>query len=612
MRSDPPLPFPNQQTNQPKVMKAKGKKNPSSTPGNALLRNQLKEKRAVRMQMRSREVLAAAPQKSVTEMNNLEEFFAEADLAGREFEVDREAKVFQVSEATGQLVQFGDEGEEEEDGVGEDGERDLLEDDGFSQCTMPRRPHWEPNSTSPEALDLMEKEAFLAWRRHIAKLEAQAERRGFVPSPFEKNLNFWRQLWRVMERSHVLVQVVDARNPLLFRFPDLEVYAKEISPLKRLMLIINKADLLPEQMREQWAEYFDLHGMSIVFFSAKSAQDVVDGLVEPHVVSDEALAKAARGRNSSLVVTREALLDRLQREANGAAEDLNLAQGVVGMVGYPNVGKSSVINALLGARHLDHSANRVSVSATPGHTKHFQTMNIENRVQLCDCPGLVFPSFFASKADMLCNGILPIDEIRGRDFMPAVDYVCKRIPKRVLEREYRMKILATDQQTYVINAQRVIDAFCLVRGLFAQGPGRIDESKGARLILKDYVCGKLLYCHPPPGSDDDERDAEHLASLQGQHELEAEEDLLVTEAMDLQNMLVFPVESEAEVLFEAEQELKTEYPDMLSRRLARHGKKHRKGRDKNPYDHESTVNFVAKTKGKNGIQGNDFTRKTGF
>lgn len=36
-------------------------------------------------------------------------------------------------------------------------------------------------------------------------------------TPFEKNLNVWRQLWRVIERSDVVVQIVDARNPLVFR-----------------------------------------------------------------------------------------------------------------------------------------------------------------------------------------------------------------------------------------------------------------------------------------------------------------------------------------------------------------------------------------------------------
>ena len=53
--------------------------------------------------------------------------------------------------------------------------------------------------------------------------------------------------------------------------------------------------------------------------------------------------------------------------------------------GYPNVGKSSVINGLMGKKV-------VSISRTPGHTKHFQTIFLTDNVKLCDCPGLVFPS----------------------------------------------------------------------------------------------------------------------------------------------------------------------------------------------------------------------------
>lgn len=68
------------------------------------------------------------------------------------------------------------------------------------------------------------------------------------------------------------------------------------------------------------------------------------------------------------------------------------------MVGYPNVGKSSLINVLCGRK-------RVGVAATPGKTKHFYTLLLENTerdICLLDCPGLVFPSFANSKAEMYC------------------------------------------------------------------------------------------------------------------------------------------------------------------------------------------------------------------
>jgi hypothetical protein len=45
-------------------------------------------------------------------------------------------------------------------------------------------------------------------------------------TPFEKNLEVWRQLWRVLERSDAIVQVVDARDPLFYRSEDLEAYAR--------------------------------------------------------------------------------------------------------------------------------------------------------------------------------------------------------------------------------------------------------------------------------------------------------------------------------------------------------------------------------------------------
>lgn len=71
---------------------------------------------------------------------------------------------------------------------------------------------------------------------------------------------------------------------------------------------------------------------------------------------------------------------------------------VVGLTGYPNVGKSSTINALFGSK-------KTVVSATPGKTKHFQTLQVTERLLLCDCPGLVLPKYAASKAEMVAAGV---------------------------------------------------------------------------------------------------------------------------------------------------------------------------------------------------------------
>lgn len=76
----------------------------------------------------------------------------------------------------------------------------------------------------------------------------------------------------------------------------------------------------------------------------------------------------------------------------------------VGFVGYPNVGKSSTINALYGKK-------KTPVAPTPGKTKHFQTLNINDNLCLCDCPGLVFPQFARSKSELIGAGVIPIDHL---------------------------------------------------------------------------------------------------------------------------------------------------------------------------------------------------------
>lgn len=167
----------------------------------------------------------------------------------------------------------------------------------------------------------------------------------------------------------------------------------------------------------------------------------------------------------------------------------------VGMTGYPNVGKSSTINVLYGAK-------KAAVAATPGKTKHFQTLKLDDDLILCDCPGLVFPSFATTKASMVCNGLLPIDQLR--DVLPAASIVAQNIPRDVLELMYGIKLQlpGEDEDPHrPPTGKEFLEAYAYIRG-FMTVHGSPDYSRAGRIILKDYVNGKLLFCYPPPSVTD--------------------------------------------------------------------------------------------------------------
>ncbi|KAK4492294.1 hypothetical protein RD792_003097 [Penstemon davidsonii] len=387
-----------------------------------------------------------------------------------------------------------------------------------------------------EELDSNEREAFLEWRRSLARLE---ENENLVLTPFEKNLDIWRQLWRVLERSDLLVMVVDARNPLFYRCPDLEAYAQEIDEHKRTLLLVNKADLLPLSVREKWAKYFHQQGILFVFWSAKAATAALEGKKLNLSFGMQSSQQESADADTKLY-GRDELLARLQSEAEEIVSMRNRSTGtshihssdesvsvhvptqsvVVGFVGYPNVGKSSTINALVGEK-------RTGVTSTPGKTKHFQTLIISEKLTLCDCPGLVFPSFTSSRYEMIASGVLPIDRITEN--REAVQVVANRVPRPVIEGVYRISLPKPkpyESQSRPPLAAELLRAYCASRGYVASS-GLPDETRAARQILKDYIDGKLPHFQLPPGmsnnEDDDDEESAELGSSEV-HESDSSED----------------------------------------------------------------------------------------
>jgi large subunit GTPase 1 len=469
---------------------------------------------------------------SITHENDLDAFLHTAQLAGTEFKAEKLNVTVITPELQNPFL------------LSPEKEKEILEsfENNKSKLTIPRRPKWDKNTTASE-LQQAERENFLNWRRGLAQLE---ENNGLLLTPYERNLEIWRQLWRVVEKSDLIVQIVDARNPLIFRSEDLERYVKENGEEKKNLLLINKADMLTINQRMQWADYFQKNNIEYVFFSAKIEKDYQDLEKEKEKLLKERLEQTQKARNEieeeeiaanaanqfiedEIKKTEHALEDmHLKNEEElkvpkiariYSAEDLvnlllekcpfskhNPEQQIIGLVGYPNVGKSSTINAVTGAK-------KVAVGSTPGKTKHFQTIHLSQNVILCDCPGLVFPSFATTQAEMVCNGILPVDQLR--EYTGPVGLLCRHIPREVLEAFYgiRIKIKDENEEGYIPRpptSEEFLCPYAINRGFTKSVQGNPDEARAARYVLKDYTSGKLLYCHPPPDVDAQEFNKENF------------------------------------------------------------------------------------------------------
>jgi ribosome biogenesis GTPase A len=456
----------------------------------------------------------------------------------------------------------------------------------FRELSVPRRPQWD-RSTTPQELEEREQLAFLNWRRSIAMheealLSRQLQQQQQTSSntnrapnisvtPFEKNLQVWRQLWRVLERSKCVLLLVDARNPLFYLSDDLRDYCTNDLETP-MMVVVNKSDYLTPKQRQAWKIYLSEKGWDgICFFSAYEEQQKLDKQAQierrtldhdeeedidadedpdegsedeeeeddedgdkvesagkgEHEESDNANEGASRNDEVDDVeddcpplLSRQQLIDAMLEfaEQRGCEPDpryttvdksdpsLTNERIPFGLVGFPNVGKSSVINVLMGNSKHTHGTVKVGVASQPGKTKHFQTLLLPgdtSKVVLCDCPGLVFPSFVSNTADLIASGVYPIAQMR--DPYPVMSLICQRIPRNILNATYGIHL----PEPLVLpsthgrpppppTAEELLDTYCVARSMLSASSGVPDVHRASRQIIHDYATGKLLYCHAPP------------------------------------------------------------------------------------------------------------------
>ncbi|KAJ1674715.1 hypothetical protein EV182_002716 [Spiromyces aspiralis] len=130
---------------------------------------------------------------------------------------------------------------------------EIAFDEAYSATIdIPTRPPWTFDMTK-EQVEHREREYFERWLRKIDELKAADK-----ISLFEKNLEVWRQLWRVVEISDVILIVVDIRHPVLHFPPSLYKYVA-VEHSKPIVVVFNKVDLVSENTVRAWETYFKQH-----------------------------------------------------------------------------------------------------------------------------------------------------------------------------------------------------------------------------------------------------------------------------------------------------------------------------------------------------------------
>jgi len=279
---------------------------------------------------------------------------------------------------------------------------------------------------------------------------------------------FLRDLRKVIETSDVLLEVLDARDPEGSRALAAEE-AVARHPNKRLILVLNKVDLVPKEAVAGWLARLRRSHPTVAF---KACTQQSGASWQRGAPSNAAEATSdALARSGSL--GGEALLGLLKNYCRSLDIKTSIT---VGVLGYPNTGKSSLINSLKRSRC-------VGTSAKAGCTRTLQEIQLDKHIKLVDSPGVVFDD---SDSTVLKNCLDP-DLIE--DPIRAIDEILHRCPAAQL------------MALYALPRFKDTDSFL---GLLARKFGKIrkggipDKDATARVVLRDWNAGKVKFYTVPP------------------------------------------------------------------------------------------------------------------
>ncbi|GLI67162.1 hypothetical protein VaNZ11_011375 [Volvox africanus] len=258
----------------------------------------------------------------------------------------------------------------------------------------------------------------------------------------------WGELYKVLDSSDVIVQVLDARDPNGTRCTFLEQHLRNHLRHKHIVLLLNKCDLVPSWVTKRWLHFLSREFPVLAFHAS---------ITNPF------------GKGALLSLLRQLARIRSDKQAIS-----------VGFVGYPNVGKSSVINTL-------RTKKVCKAAPIPGETKVWQYITLMKRIFCIDCPGVVYNRTNDTPTDLVLKGVVRVENLE--DATHHVDPVLTRVKPEYLKRAYKIKEWA-DTEDFLAQLARLSGK--LLRG------GEPDLNTAARMILYDWQRGKIPFFTLPP------------------------------------------------------------------------------------------------------------------
>jgi len=255
-----------------------------------------------------------------------------------------------------------------------------------------------------------------------------------------------RKLKDLIVRADVVLEVVDIRNPLETRPLSVERLAKYMG--KDVILVLNKCDLVPIWVSKEWARYFRSKGIKTVFTSATK-------------------------RYGSRILRKE--ISRL----------ITFRPAVLCVVGYPKVGKSSIVNMLKGK----DSAPTSPTPGSTGYTRHSQLYKIGEGLYLIDTPGIVVPQSNSIEAIIRRT---PVESFKDPVPIAAklIKYILDHIPNA-----FEIAYGISDRDPI-----KILEALAMKRGWFYRSTKEPNIEEAARTIIRDYHRGRIPFYTIPPRS----------------------------------------------------------------------------------------------------------------